>query len=283
MRRPKQLKRWYTVSEAASALNSLFDEPITEQDVLDIINAGDLPIWWDATGRYSVPLYPGCDFHAEREDHILYKLLGIKPTNEQLANLYSSSNLLIQGSDYAEVLFGMYRLYTEPRSDYIALPKDNNRATIDFAHGLLAVDKDGETILQILKRIEGAPPFSMVITDFWGERDAPDRSSLRIAASDIHEFIATAQAENGQPESSKAIEPSDETEKTKLLKQIGALSLLLAEKVGKYTRAGKPNASQIANDVGEIIDALSDASTSGLKSSSVRESIARGLKLINEN
>ena len=74
--------------------------------------------------------------------------------------------------------------------------------------------------------------------------------------------------------------PLISTERDILLKQIGSLSLVLAEKSNRYKRGGKPNALQIAKDTVEILDALPDADTRGVGSSSIRESIHAGIELL---
>lgn len=279
---PKQLKRWYTVAEAATTIGSFFDESIAEQDVIDLVNGGDLPVWWDATGCYAVPLYPSCEFHAERKDFLLARTLGFEPSNEQLAYYYSSSDLLEPGDEYVHVLHGMYRLNTAPRSDYVEIVKDNDRAAVEFAHGLLAIDDDGETILKILRRYDSAPPFSTAVCDFTAERNIPPRTDIRFAATDIQALIESTRDETTATADRNPPEAIGDAERNKLLKQIAGLALLLAEKGGKYSRAGKPNANQIATAVEAIVDALPDVSAAGLKNSSIRESISSGLRLMTE-
>lgn len=71
-----------------------------------------------------------------------------------------------------------------------------------------------------------------------------------------------------------------ETERTRLLRHIGALALAMAEKASKYRRGDKPNALQIALEVSEILDALPDANRRGVGSSNLRESIRAGIDLL---
>ena len=77
-----------------------------------------------------------------------------------------------------------------------------------------------------------------------------------------------------------------ESESEKLLKQIGAIALVLAEKSNKYKRGNAPNALQIANEVQEILDAgLIDNKNlfkgkKGTGSTEIRNSISEGLKLL---
>ena len=74
--------------------------------------------------------------------------------------------------------------------------------------------------------------------------------------------------------------PMTETERTKLLKQIGMLALLLSEKSNIYKIGGRPNKSQIAEGVITLLDALTDANRTWLLSSSIRDSISKGLDLL---
>lgn len=69
-----------------------------------------------------------------------------------------------------------------------------------------------------------------------------------------------------------------ESERTKLLKQIGGLSLLLAEKWTLYRRNGNPNADQIAKGVADAIEGLPNHKGTG--NSSLRASIKEGIDLL---
>lgn len=71
-----------------------------------------------------------------------------------------------------------------------------------------------------------------------------------------------------------------ETEHDRLLKTIGAIALVCAEKLRKYQRGDKPNAKAIADAVQEVIEELEDADVRGLGSSNVRASITAGLQLL---
>ncbi|MFU8789513.1 MAG: hypothetical protein ACNA7G_10815 [Methylobacter sp.] len=75
-------------------------------------------------------------------------------------------------------------------------------------------------------------------------------------------------------------EPLTETERGKLLKQIGVMALVLAEKSNKYKRGAAPNALQIANEAQEILDAGAFSDIKGTGSTELRHSISEGLKLL---
>lgn len=77
-------------------------------------------------------------------------------------------------------------------------------------------------------------------------------------------------------------EAASDGERNKLVKQIGAMALLLAEKNGRYKIGDRPNANQIADAIGDILDALPDASLRGLGKSSLRESIRTGIELLSK-
>jgi hypothetical protein len=82
------------------------------------------------------------------------------------------------------------------------------------------------------------------------------------------------------PQSSS--EDLSETERTKLLKQIGLLALVLSEKSNIYKIGNRPNASQIAEGVKTLLDLLPDANRKGVLSSSIRDSIHDGLDLLDK-
>lgn len=69
-------------------------------------------------------------------------------------------------------------------------------------------------------------------------------------------------------------------DRDKLLRHIGALALLLAEKSGTFRVGSKPNALQIAEAVGELMDETQDMNRRGLGSSYIRASISEGLRLL---
>jgi hypothetical protein len=74
-----------------------------------------------------------------------------------------------------------------------------------------------------------------------------------------------------------------ETEQKKLLKQIGALALLLSKKINTYRKSSdEPNTSQIANAVDEMLGFLPDANIKGLSNYSLRASITEGLALLHK-
>jgi len=79
-------------------------------------------------------------------------------------------------------------------------------------------------------------------------------------------------------------EPSlTESDRDKLLKQIGGMALVLAEKSGKYKLGEKPNASQIAEAIQAIFDAGDFQGRKGTGSTELRSSISAGLKLLQDD
>jgi hypothetical protein len=106
-------------------------------------------------------------------------------------------------------------------------------------------------------------------------------SSLVIFTDELKRFEAE-HAESTQPDicpTSLAVGISD-SERDKLLRQIAGLALLVAEQNSTYRRGGAPNADKIAKEVGELFDALEDSNSFGAGNTSVRISIAAGLKLL---
>jgi hypothetical protein len=76
--------------------------------------------------------------------------------------------------------------------------------------------------------------------------------------------------------------PIKDSEQTRLLKHIGLLALVLAEKSNQYKISDRPNANSIADSVQTIVDALPDANRKGCSDTNIRDSIAKGLNLLNK-
>lgn len=100
-----------------------------------------------------------------------------------------------------------------------------------------------------------------------------------LAAVVMEGFAETAEQADVSASFSEA---ASDGERNKLVKQIGAMALLLAEKHGRYKIGDRPNANQIADAIGDILGALPDASLRGLGKSSLRESIRTGIELLNK-
>jgi hypothetical protein len=69
-------------------------------------------------------------------------------------------------------------------------------------------------------------------------------------------------------------------ERASFQKQIAALALALAEKSNKYKKGDTPNANQIAETVLALVDGMPGANAMGISSTSIRNSIAAGIKLL---
>ena len=119
---------------------------------------------------------------------------------------------------------------------------------------------------------------------FSGERPASPRpSNVCVATEKLPQpwidYLEKAEPTiNGEQMPENMVLPTNE--RNNLLKQIGALSLVVAEQSKKYKRGEKPNGLQIANVTGEIVDALPVANKAGLGASSIRESIRQGIELL---
>lgn len=68
-----------------------------------------------------------------------------------------------------------------------------------------------------------------------------------------------------------------------LQKQIGALALLLTKLAPKFAHGGKPNANQIANAIQELLVQTPDTNPHGLGTSSIRDSISAGIRLLTDD
>ncbi|WP_175718782.1 hypothetical protein [Burkholderia anthina] len=281
---PRNFKRWYTVSEAAEMLAKHFNEPVTGQDVVDEINSGDLPVWINATDRYAVSVALACHYYSDITKHLLYDVFKDRPPEEIINYIRSEEpNGRFFYSDLSvEILRGMYRVAMIDTTDYFVAPNGEKEARICFFDGMMVFNNEGDgSLLKIVRRMVGVPEWSFDSVDYMDEHNLPSVEDLRIATSDLFARIESAgdevSAANGE-----IAAPLGDKAKVTLLKQIGALAALVAEKDGEYKRGDKLNVKKIADTVGELVDALPDASAHGLKNSSLRQNIGDGLKLLRE-
>ena len=116
--------------------------------------------------------------------------------------------------------------------------------------------------------------------------------SIHPAAVGLSYYITWAKSKDFTPEWHRiAIKPEptkqtyetpniQEFERERLLKQVAALALVLAEKSNLYKRGENPNALQISTSVEAVLDEVPGANLKGLGKSNIRASIKEGLKLI---
>ena len=123
--------------------------------------------------------------------------------------------------------------------------------------------------------------------------DTPlDKSSITCHTSvyteDVYKYFENEVLLNQEcPEINNHCQSSEqeisETERVKLLKQIGVMAILLSKKSNKLQKnIDKPNVSQIAEVLQVELDAMPDANRKGLSVSNLRASISEGLKLLNK-
>lgn len=283
-----KLKEWLTIQESASHLTVLFGEDVTEADILRLALDGHLIISIRFVNQIKV--YRGV----------------VVPVGE--ARRKPMSNKVMQEFEKMASLYNNQPFkYEEPPLVYCG-PKINDKEVFEternpewvkgvFDLPLISDDKAGIEHRYQLK-IEGAKlnmPFLpyVVVEDLDGVRflisdemslgDAwvlsgdslPDEAQLVVRTKALQELENSI---NGF--STVSEKPFATTERNTLLKQIGAISLALAEQSKKYKRGEKPNALQIATVVGEIVDALPGANTAGVGASSIRESIRQGIELL---
>ncbi|WP_345798414.1 hypothetical protein [Castellaniella sp. MT123] len=86
--------------------------------------------------------------------------------------------------------------------------------------------------------------------------------------------------EGDSEQKASEIPSQPEVERDRLLRLVGALALLLAERPGRYRRGDRPNALQIAEATAELMSAMPDANSRGLGNSNIRASVSEGVTLL---
>lgn len=270
MREFGSFKRWFTVTQAANLLRESFDEDITDSDVLDHVYAGQIPVWWDATARYAMPIARGCHCFGARPIQSLTGI-GRQQSGAQREQWFHQS-------ERVQLLEGVYRIAFDARRDRQEIFDGDRSGKIVFADGILLLDRDNDSLLQVLRRMPSRPGGSSSARDFIVDLEFPSPESFRIGSADLRNLL------NDESTRTDTSAPSDlgERERASLQKQIGALALALASASNRYRKGDDPNSSRIADAVTEILDALPDAKRQGTGSSSIRASIKAGLDLLSE-
>jgi hypothetical protein len=131
------------------------------------------------------------------------------------------------------------------------------------------------------------------MSNVWDRRiEPPDPRPYRIDLQAIRRFFEAnstlgrpplifKEEREGLPTEQAETAVLTENVRETLLRQIGILAILLSEKSGKYKRGSKPNASNIAEDVGVLIDFMGDVNKLGL-ADTLRKNISEGIKLLNK-
>ncbi|MGN6259618.1 MAG: hypothetical protein ACTHNO_02700 [Ralstonia sp.] len=177
------LKRWYSVSEAAARLSATFSEPVSAQDVIDLINEGQIKeVWWDADGAYAVPVAPGVRICALDEDPWQ------RACSHKGKHWWYGHETLLDSAEAIGVLSGMMRVHTEPRDDWFSLPYSPDKAEIKFVHGVLLVDQEGGLWRLVRYVGEGRPTYDAA--DFAPRDDGPSKETLKIHRDYLAQFEA---------------------------------------------------------------------------------------------
>lgn len=75
-------------------------------------------------------------------------------------------------------------------------------------------------------------------------------------------------------------EPISDSERSRLLRQIGAMAMFIASSASIYSRGSKPNAKQIAVAVEDMLNEAPDMNKYGIGDTNFRKSIGEGIKLL---
>jgi hypothetical protein len=173
----ESFKYWYTLSEAAQVAAAKLGEPITDSDIIDRINYDELPAWCDGTGHYARHVFPACYFNPNAAHDRSY--------GHEMVDYIFSTSAPIFG------LMGYYRIYNGTRSGMVIFkPIDETKAEALWNGGLLLLDHDGESLVQVVRRNSEVNSESRNPTDFLPYHVAVPRDKIWIAAGDLHSLLS---------------------------------------------------------------------------------------------
>lgn len=250
-----KLKSWYTLEEAATRLTRTLGHSITEHDVIQLASDGHIIVCWFLSNyhsHYAQPVLVSCDYPRGEETFIQ-----TEPDYDE------------EGNVYGVALSGQFRLPVDiyPPWGWWLLSFIGKGGESGTLWDPIVIDVDDGRHWAFYER-DGGEFFHF-----------PTKDEITIARADLEAFEnACMQPKPTAPRAESGKE--NESERTRLLKQVGALALLLAEKSNKYKNGTKPNGHQIAEATLEILEAIPDVSKRGVGKSNLRASIAEGLELL---
>ena len=171
---------------------------------------------------------------------------------------------------------GRRHIRRQDLKEWISLYFENDKPSFLFdeiernTHSLITKDA-----YDVLKADNDASKIRLSNAETWAKEHKQKYNELLTEAENMRSCIEKMTSAESQVIS--------ETEQEKLLKQIGALAILLSKKNNTYKKSSdEPNISQIAIAVDEMLGFLPDANIKGLSNSSLRASITEGLALLHK-
>ena len=204
MKKLSAFKRWYSLSEAADAINVAMDESLEVDDIVELVSTGELPAWYDARGLYAVPVAPACR-------------LDVSPTAVLIINGHATRDhqklgfvdFIVERAP-VRVLSDYHQIVAIERFDVVSIPIDENQAMTVLAGGKIVFDDDG-SMLQLVCRKQDAPSRFLDSIHFRPDHLPFDREAVLIRADDLRTAIQHASsalsASGGQQSTSGAIKP----------------------------------------------------------------------------
>jgi len=290
-----KLKKWLTIPEAAKQLTGVCGEEVTENDILRFALDGHLRL--SVVLVNSIPARVGHMVVVNEQDYDLAIENGTLPNklgDDMMLHWEADKKIIfiqffkdeympISGIWDISMVFGGSLLIEREYQKFSGCPTFELTWKIeDLGVGVVLVGDDGNTVCQLQNRCNS--PESNISISYSPVTAFPEGSMLIVRIEAFREFERVI-ADDVSEGNTSAFTTSNklglsEIERNNLLKQIGGLALVLAEKNNRYKKGETPSANAIAESIIEIIGSLPDANQHGLGKSSIRDSIGNGLKLI---
>ena len=285
------LKKLFTIAETAKRLSSVFDEDVTEADVLQLVFDGHLQLSVNFPSETCAErqVQISMDYRKNAADLPLTYDGKVKQYHQ--ASRGNDDMAKIIGTWDLPLIHSEYKLIKDKWQSLLNIPVLSN---VEDEVAIAVSGSDGTILILAMKYSEYLAKYTteQEIGEWkasekgigWSEELEPEWTSAREFPKDSYFVVrkdALTKFEASIHGKSAAIEnPMVISERNNLLKQIAALSLALAEKSNRYKRGDKPNVSQIADATIDTLDALPDINPGGIGKSSFRDSIKAGLDLL---
>lgn len=273
-----RLRNWLTLGEAAKHLSGIVDEEVSEADLLRMALDGHLTL--------SVNFVNHAQVRRGRKvaKNEAKTITGIDGEQVVCGIALNASEVLQLDEGISRIqgiwdlpMFGAERLDIEHKFQKLTEGPD---VTLVCLEGAFVAGPDG--VPHQLQAVDLRPGKRVSRDFFYPAGSLPDDCSIVVrtaALTELQGVLLSGDASKAAPSTDLA---ESEKVRASLQKQVAALSLLLAEKSKLYKIGDRPNASQIAAGVAEILDSLEDANRYGLGASSISASIKAGIELLNK-
>lgn len=197
MRKLYKLKKWYSLEDAAGRLTLTLDEPVTVQDIRQLMADGHLTAYWDLERRVAREIAPVTRIYSEG-DGLFEAMRCLKEISNSCTKVYIEE--LEPQDEYVQEIEGLFKLDVQlvgAPSRWLRGVSANKESQYSSLDGTFVVGEDGR-LWQLMASLsfDECSTYSKPKSpwnhpdNFYAKYDMPDASNIVITKEDIESFEA---------------------------------------------------------------------------------------------